>query len=152
MSYLLFIDESGVDRRESPYEVLAGVAIQDRKLWGLVRRLQAAEVECFGTRYTSGEAETKGKSLLKRKTFRLAAQLPRFPQEERASLARMCLEQGGSVGRRELTALGQAKLAFVEEVLAICAEHKVCAFASIVPQPAPRLRLVSCGKTTLTSK
>jgi hypothetical protein len=138
MSYLLFVDESGVDRRESPYEVLAGVAIQDRKLWGLVRKLQVAEVECFGRRYTSGEAEAKGKSLLKRKTFRLAAQLAQFPPAERAVLARTCLEQGDSAGRKELAGLGQAKLAFVDRVFAICAEHGVCAFASIVPREAPR--------------
>ena len=89
MSYLLFIDESGVDRRESPYEVLAGVAIQDRKLWSLIRKLQAAEIECFGKRYTSEGGEAKGKSLLKRKTFRLAAQLPEIPLEERANLGNL---------------------------------------------------------------
>jgi hypothetical protein len=121
VSYLLFIDESGVDRRESPYEVLAGVAIHDRQLWGLIRKMQGAEIACFGKRYTSDEGEAKGKSLLKRKTFRLAAQLPQIPLEERANLARECLERGASAGKRELTALSQAKLGFVERVLALCA-------------------------------
>ncbi|MGH9832835.1 MAG: DUF3800 domain-containing protein [Blastocatellia bacterium] len=32
MSFLLFIDESGQDRRDSPCEVLAGIAIEDRFL------------------------------------------------------------------------------------------------------------------------
>lgn len=32
MSYLLFIDESGQDRRDSPYEVLAGISLEDRDL------------------------------------------------------------------------------------------------------------------------
>jgi hypothetical protein len=31
MSWALFIDESGQDRRQSPYEVLAGVAVEDRR-------------------------------------------------------------------------------------------------------------------------
>jgi uncharacterized protein DUF3800 len=30
MAWFLFIDESGQDHREAPYEVLAGVAIEDR--------------------------------------------------------------------------------------------------------------------------
>ena len=29
MAFFLFIDESGQDRRNSPYEVLAGVAVED---------------------------------------------------------------------------------------------------------------------------
>ncbi len=33
MSYMLFIDESGRDLRESPYAVLAGIAVEDRDLW-----------------------------------------------------------------------------------------------------------------------
>jgi hypothetical protein len=39
MSYLLFIDESGHDRKEAPYEVLAGLAVEDQKLWGLIQRV-----------------------------------------------------------------------------------------------------------------
>jgi hypothetical protein len=32
MAFFMFIDESGQDQRESPYEVLAGVVIEDRKV------------------------------------------------------------------------------------------------------------------------
>ena len=32
MAYFLFVDESGQDHRESPCEVLAGVAVEDRDL------------------------------------------------------------------------------------------------------------------------
>ena len=76
MAYLLFLDESGQDHHESPYEVLAGMTVEDRDLWNLVQEVQEAEVRCFGCRYTEGRQELKGKKLLKRKTFRLAAQLP----------------------------------------------------------------------------
>jgi hypothetical protein len=138
MSYLFFIDESGVDHRESPYEVLAAVAIHDRKLWNFIRRVQAAELECFGRRYTPEHKETKAKALLKRKTYRLAGQLPPIPPEERRHLASACLGKGSAVDRQELTALGQAKLAFVRRVLELCASHDVRAFASIVPRAAPR--------------
>ena len=45
---LLFIDESGHDHGEAPYEVLAGVAISQRDLWNLIQAIRGAEVEFFG--------------------------------------------------------------------------------------------------------
>jgi hypothetical protein len=138
MSYLLFLDESGVDRRESPYEVLAGVAIQDRKLWDLIRKAQQAEVECFGQRYTPEDREAKAKTLLKKKTFRLARQLNPIDPGERRDLAGACLSDGSAASMRQLTALAQAKLDYVRRVLKLCAHCEVKAFASIVPQEAPR--------------
>lgn len=147
MSYLLFLDESGIDQRNSPYEVLAGVAIRDQQLWNLVCQLREAEVDYFGRRLTPGTLELKAKKLLKRKTFRLAAQLPPIEPNERRELAKICLEKGDTAKgrqtgsgatRRELTALAQAKIAFVEHVLELCGRHAVRTFASIVPPSAPR--------------
>jgi len=147
VSYLLFLDESGVDRQDSPYEVLAGIAVQDRRLWELICQIQEAERGYFGQRITPGTLELKAKKLLKRKTFRLAGQLPPLASEERRDLAMACLEKGSAnagenavagVTRRELTALAQAKIAFAEHILSLCARHEVRAFASIVPQRAPR--------------
>ncbi|WP_419610434.1 DUF3800 domain-containing protein, partial [Thiolapillus sp.] len=79
MSYMLFVDESGQDLRKSPYEVLAGIAIEDRDLWNLICRVQDAELEFFGRRVSDGLLELKGKKLLKRKTFRQAAQMDPMP-------------------------------------------------------------------------
>jgi hypothetical protein len=147
VSYLLFVDESGVDQHDSPYEVLAGVAIQDQQLWNLVCRIQDAEIEHFGRRVAAGALELKGKSFLKRKTFRLASQLPPLEPQERRKLAQSCLEKGSlskgqqiasSATRAELTALAQAKIAFVARALELCVSHYVKAFASIVPRGAPR--------------
>jgi hypothetical protein len=70
MAWLLFMDESGQDGQESPYEVLAGVAIHDESLWRLICVLQATEVGFFGRRYCEGVRELKGKKLLKTKTFK----------------------------------------------------------------------------------
>ncbi len=138
MAYFLFIDESGQDGRNSPYEVLAGVAVEDRELWNLIRAIQDAEYACFGMRYSRGDAELKGKTLLKTKTFRLAAQMPPIPETERTDLARQCLEDGAKANRRQLTALAQAKLAYVGEVFDICARFRCVVFASIVTQKAPK--------------
>lgn len=139
MAYFLFVDESGQDHHESPYEVLAGVAVEDRDLWNLVQAVQDAELRHFGTRYTLGPNELKGKKLLKAKTFRLAAQLPPIPEEERPLLAKQCLEAGGRAGKRQITALAQAKLAYVADTLDICARFRCKAFASIVSPDAPFL-------------
>ncbi len=141
MSYFLFVDESGVDQQESPYEVLAGVVIRDRELWPLIGEIVRAENSYFGQRISAGPLELKGKKLLKAKTFRLASQLPAMGASGRRRLARMCLlkgKQAESPTREELTALAQAKTAFVKRLLTLCEEYHALAFASIVPRSALR--------------
>jgi hypothetical protein len=61
LAFFLFVGESGQDYRESPYEVLAGIAVEDRDLWSLVTALQDAEVRIFGRRYSSEGRELKAK-------------------------------------------------------------------------------------------
>ena len=136
MAHLLFIDESGQDHRESPYEVLAGVAVEDRDLWNLVRAIQDAETDHFGTRCSAGSRELKSKKLLSRKTFRKAFQLTEFDPEQRRILAKACLESGETAGQREVTALAQAKLAYVSQVLDLCAQHHCKVIASIIASSA----------------
>ena len=78
----MFIDESGQDQKSSPYEVLAGVAVKDIELWNLIQRIHDLERELFGMRISEGSLELKAKKLLKRKTFRLAAQQPPIDNAE----------------------------------------------------------------------
>jgi len=147
MSYLLFLDESGQDRRNSPYEVLAGVCVEDHDLWNLICDLQDAETRFFGRRITPGVMELKARSLLKKKTFRLADQTPPIAGDRRTELARECLakgdaardtgQQGSDATKAELTALAQAKIAFVEFALELCARYRARAFASIVDRDSP---------------
>lgn len=137
MAYLLFVDESGHDRRESPYEVLAGVAIEDARTWDLIRAIHDAEVEAFGCRISLRERELKGKELLKRKTFKLARQDSPLQASERTALTRQCLATSTPT-RRQLTALGQAKIAFVDAVFDLCERHGAHTFASIVDPSIPR--------------
>lgn len=138
MAYFLFLDESGHDHRDSPCEVLAGICVEDRDLWNLIEAITAAEDRHFGLRYSRIKEEIKGKKLLKRKAFRHAAQLPAIAEERRRELARQAIESGATVTREQITALGQSKLAFVTEVLDICARFHCRAFASIVTLGAPR--------------
>ena len=138
MAYFMFVDESGQDHRDSPYEVLAGVAVHDTRLWDLICAVKNAEKQCFGTAYASGnDRELKAKKLLTRKTFRLAAQLPPFPPSQRAELAQAILDDGSHPRKDQLTALGLAKIAFVGKVLDLASAHEAWAFASIVKPDAP---------------
>ncbi len=138
MAYFLFVDESGGYGRESPYEVLAGVAVEDRDVWNLIEAIRAAEEQTFSVRYRREHGEIKGKKILKRKVFNHAAQLEGFDEEERRQLARECLGAGDTANRRQITALAQAKLAFVGEVFDLCSRFRCHAFASIVERDAPR--------------
>lgn len=139
MSWALFIDESGQDRGASPYEVLAGVAVEDRKIWPLIRQLSDAQEHHFGMRlFEAYGQEAKATKLLRTKTFRHAAQAPRIPHADRVRLAREILADGTAVTRERLTALGQAKIAYCSFALELARQHGAQVFASIVPREAPR--------------
>ncbi len=64
---LLFLDESGTDHKEAPYEVLAGVALREKYLWQLIQEIRASERDHFGTLLSETNVEFKGKKLLKSK-------------------------------------------------------------------------------------
>ncbi|MFN0145202.1 MAG: DUF3800 domain-containing protein [Dehalococcoidia bacterium] len=138
MAYLLFIDESGQDHRESPYEVLAGAAIHDSRLWDFVCDVRDAEEHIFGRSIAHRPRELKARELLKRKTFRLAGQVEPIPADERARLSSDLLMDPAHPTREQLAAHAQAKLAFAQRVLELCGVHGVRLFASIVKPLAPR--------------
>ncbi|MAM73017.1 MAG: hypothetical protein CMO29_04295 [Tistrella sp.] len=139
MSWALFVDESGQDRRYSPYEVLAGVAIEDRRIWPLICQIADAQRYFFGMPlFEAYGAEAKAKELLKTKTYKLAAQMEPFSNEERRQLAKEMLENGDAPSCARLTALGQDKIAYCEFVLKLAEKHQGKIFATMVPRDAPR--------------
>lgn len=75
MIWTLFIDESGQDQRHSPYEVLAGIAVEDCKVWPLIRDLSDAQQHIFGMRlFEAYGREAKPQKLLDHKTYTRASQ------------------------------------------------------------------------------
>src|SRR5436309_245801 len=143
---LLFIDESGHDHGEAPYEVLAGVSVSERDLWNLIQAIRDAELQFFGVHIADVGLEFKGKKLLKNKTFRHARQKPAIEPNRRRDLTRDFLQkgwreaQGGSVEPRtadEFAAYGQAAKAFVMRVLQLAANYRAKTFAAIVSTAAP---------------
>src|ERR1700693_3055806 len=138
MAYFMFVDESGQDQQESPYEVLAGVAVEDKNLWPLIQALTQSELDRFGCRYSTDTRELKARNLLKPKVFRHAASRGPFSDDDRCKFAKCCLEGGVAATPRHQAALGQAKLAYVGKALELAAGFDCKAFASIVPKDAPR--------------
>lgn len=139
MAWFLFIDESGQDHRDSPYEALAGVAVRDEVLWHLVQELHDAELARFGARYTAGKREIKAKKLLKRKVFQHARLNCEVLPHEVPELAHAALADGAANGSiRHLKALALAKLGYVSDVFSICKSEQCRVFASIVEVDAPK--------------
>jgi hypothetical protein len=139
MSWALFIDESGQDQRHSPYEVLAGLAVEDRQIWPLIRQLSDAQNHHFGMRlFEAYGKEAKAQKLLDRRTFKHAAQLGEISNARRRQLAKEILQDGTAVTRERLTALAQAKIAYCVFALKLALGHGAQAFASIVPLGARR--------------
>jgi len=132
MAFFLFIDESGQDHHDSPYEVLAGIAIEDKDLWNFIKEAHLLELHCFGRKYREGTNEIKARTFLNRKTFRLADQMLPIPLEDRATLAKKALDDGARVTKQQLTALAQAKLGYVKKLLELCHQYKYKIFASII--------------------
>ena len=64
MSWLLFMDESGHDHKQMPYEVRGGIALQDRRVWPFIRAVASLEENCFGVRLADFKKEFKGAKLL----------------------------------------------------------------------------------------
>ena len=138
MAWFLFIDESGQDRVLAPYEVLAGLAIKDEHLWGLIQELHNSELSHFGRRYSDGERELKGKNVLKTKTFRHAGLECVVLPHEVPTLAKEILDDGGANSSiRHMKALALAKISYVTDVFAICMNYGCKIFASIVETDAP---------------
>lgn len=118
---------------------MAGIAVQDRRIWPLIRQISDLQQHFFGMRlFAAYGKEAKAKQLLNRKTFKHAAQLPSIPVSDRTRLAREMLLDGTEPRLERLTALAQAKLAYCERVLALARGHNAQTFASIVPRRAPR--------------
>lgn len=136
MTVFLFVDESGNDHNESPYEVLAGVAIKDRNLWDLIQEVKAIEDRLFGEFYAINKIELKAKKLLKTKTFRLANQMPPINKDDLPALAQQCLVNGEKASRLQLTALSQAKIAYAMQTIQACSDAGGKIFASIIDYDA----------------
>ncbi len=143
MSWFLFIDESGHDHRNAPYEVTGGVALHITELWGFTQSIQALELRCFGCRLRSFGSELKGHRLLDKDRFKWAQQMEPLDEETRQSATLSFLQKGRQryAARPtwlEFTAYGQASLAFVDGAFDLLREYGAIVLASAIPRGVRR--------------
>lgn len=137
---LYFVDESGIDLKEAPCVVLAGVSIEEANVWPLTQAFMALIAEVLRFPPERGY-EIKGSKLLKTRVFRHAALTDPLPEIRRNAAIEQLLQKNDEsqrAGPEELAALAQAKLAFVHRALSLAADFGMTIFASIVPRDAPQ--------------
>lgn len=137
MSWLLFLDESGHDHRNMPYEVRGGIALHAGKLWPFVQDIQRRELEAYGTALAQFRTEIKGSKLLDKDRYRWAAQAEAMGDEERRKHCRRFLTKGlekKKPTRDEFTAYGQASLEMARGVFEALQEHGATLFAAAIPK------------------
>lgn len=143
MSYMLFIDESGHDGRNSPYSVLSGIAIHSSELWNIIQKIHELELKHFGLKI-SGLIEVKGKKFLKNKVFKFIRDAEIIPVSERSELSPEFIlksKRGDEVRKKELIAFHQSKYYFVKDVINLCISHSLRSFASIVDSCTSRPKI-----------
>lgn len=140
MAWLLYLDESGHDRRQMPYEVRGGIAIEDRSIWPLTRAVRQLESHCFGGPLHEFGVELKGSTLLDRKRFGFATQGPRMVDSVRQANTRAFLtksQQAQPISRDEFTAYGQACLGMANGIFQLLSDYRAVLFASTIPRNTP---------------
>ena len=136
MAWLLFMDESGHDHKDSPYEVRGGYALADTQLWPFVQDVLRLELSCFGARLSDYKSEVKGMKLLQKDRFMHATQMSAIEDVKRQQLCRALLQAGlekRPPTREQLTAYGQASLRMADGIFVLLERHKAIIFASAVP-------------------
>jgi len=137
MSYLLFMDESGHDHKNLPYEVRGGVAVHAGRLWPLVQSLRALEENSFGAALHGYGKELKGHKLLDKDRFKWAQQAAWMEDTERRKACLAFLNRGlkkESPRRHEFTAYGQACLTMARGIFRLLSEHEAKVFACAIPK------------------
>lgn len=139
MSWLLFLDESGHDHRQMPYEVRGGIALHISQLWAFEQGWNRLEQDCFGASLHLYRKEIKGCKLLDNNRRKWAKQCDPMEAEERRKLCRAFLTKGlekASPSFREFTAYGQACREMALGIMQLLMQHNAVLFASMIPRGA----------------
>ena len=124
MSYLLFLDESGHDHKNMPYEIHGGIVLDVKNLWPFVKAVAALERDVFGCHLHEYKSEIIGSKLLDKDRVKWANQMNSLPDEERRKGCLGFLNKGLNKGTNksiptkiEFSAYGQACLLMVQNIL-----------------------------------
>ncbi len=135
MSYLLFMDESGHDHKNLPYEVRGGISIASVNFFKIIKELQYEEERIFGCKLSEYKTEIKGSKLLEKARFKWAAQDNKLSAEDRKKGCRRfltaCLENK-SPCKQDFTAYGQASLMMAKIIFKLLKKYKAKIFACVI--------------------
>lgn len=137
MSWLLFLDESGHDHKQMPYEVRGGVALQDSQLWPFALAMQRLERDAFGCSLAEFQKELKGSTLLDTKRFKFANQAAPMTTLARQKHCRAFLTKGLQRAKptsEEFCAYGQACIEMARGIFQLLRDHDAVLFASAIPR------------------
>jgi len=137
MAWLLFLDESGHDHKQMPYEVRGGIALLDSQLWPFTQAMQRLERDAFGCLLAEFRKELKGSTLLDKKRFKFANQTVPMDTAARQKHCRAFLTKGlqkAQPSSSEFCAYGQACIEMARGMFQLLRTHKAVLFASAIPR------------------
>ena len=134
MSWSLFIDEAVDKHGDSPYKVVAGLAIEDKHIWPLTIKLNDANLHYFGRQLRApNSAYLKAGDLLSRDIFKEAQTELMVSNAERIRLIHDALSNNDSQTNDQKTALAQAKILYCRFIINLIRDYEVRAFAVMAP-------------------
>ncbi len=136
MSWLLFMDESGHDHRNTPLEVRGGVAIHASRIWPFIQDWHEATGASFGRNFHELGGEIKGNKLLDVKRVKWARQMGHLDENSRHRGVNRFLTkplQREILTKRDFTAYGQACELMARRVFELLQRHEAVLFASLIP-------------------
>ncbi len=137
MSWLLFMDESGHDHKNMPFEVRGGVALHASKVWPFIRDWKEVAESAFGSDFTELGGEIKGSKLLDKKRFEWSDSHSTLGEAERHKGVNRFLTQKRqklSLTKRDFAAYGQASLMMADRIFDLLQRHDAVLFASLIPR------------------
>ncbi len=137
MSWLLFLDESGHDHKNTPYEVHGGFAIHAEKLWAFITAVRNLEQSIFGANLREYDLEIKGSKLLRPRCFKWEKQHERMDPATRRKHALNFLNNGKQRRKpraEQFAAYGQACITMAEGVIELLNSYDARIFAGVIPQ------------------
>lgn len=138
MSWLLFIDESGHDRKKLPYEVRGGIAIHASKLNSAILTTKDAISTLYGGQFLE-KGEIKGSGLLKPKNFAHAKNLDHTFSAERVKQLTVDLltDPIANSKMQNIAAYGNSSICLAKESFGILQKHNAKLFCTIVSKNSP---------------
>ena len=136
---ILFVDESGQDHRQSPYEVLGGVAVPQADLWPLITSCRTLFWKHYGDAELASRAEIKANKILSKRRLAQSSG-EHIPDDERRELVQQFFKvnrEHGQPRRHHFRAHAQSCRLLALDLLKACREHSCRVLAVMVNPAAP---------------